>query len=332
VVAGVLVAVLVSTVVGLTWWSVGLTVMGALVIAYLLRLGDHALEVPISAMLVLAVSGHREVGLERVYETLVGAGIGVLVSLILPRTYVGPAGDAIARLAHELSRLLRDTARDLDHRWSRDREMEYLKRARGMETAVSRAREVLARAEEGVRLNPSARRTSHVPDTLRPGLTALEHSTINVRGLIRSLVDRVTEPAARHAPSAELREAVARLLEAIADAIEDFGAVVAADPEGPARDTDALRGALDRARPLREEASQLLIDDAAPGPTIWRVNGALLSHVDRLLADLDPDAETVAPAVRRPGPPASSAHSLRRLSTRMIRRRRRVGRRGRGGR
>ena len=55
VVAGVLVAILVSTVVGLTWWSLGLTVFAALVIAYALQLKEHAVEVPISAMLVLAV-------------------------------------------------------------------------------------------------------------------------------------------------------------------------------------------------------------------------------------------------------------------------------------
>jgi hypothetical protein len=332
VVAGVLVAVLVSTVVGLTWWSLGLTVFAALVIAYSLQLKEHAVEVPISAMLVLAVSGNRDVGLERVYETLVGAAVGVLVSLILPRTYVGPAGDAIARLADELASLVRDVAQNLEVEWSPEREMEYLKRARGMEGAVNRAREALARAEEGVRLNPSALRTAHVPDTLRPGLTALEYSVINTRVLIRSLVDRVSGPAAQHHPSRDVRMAVAHLMDAIADAIEDFGAVVAADPEGPARNTDELRGALERARGLREEAAALLREDAAPDAAIWRVNGALLAHVDRLLAELDPDAETVAPAVQRPGPPDRAPHSLRRLSTRMLHRRTRTARRGRGGR
>jgi uncharacterized membrane protein YccC len=332
VVAGVLVAILVSTVVGLTWWSLGLTVFAALVIAYALQLKEHAVEVPISAMLVLAVSGNRDIGLERVYETLVGAAIGVLVSLILPRTYVGPAGDAIARLAGDLAGLLRDVAKGLEIEWSAERELEYLNRARGMEGAVNRAREALARAEEGVRLNPSALRTSHVPDMLRPGLTALEYSVINVRVLIRSLVDRVSGPAGRHHPSRQVREAVSRLLDAVSDAIEDFGAVVAADPEGPARNTDELRGALERARGLREEASQILIEDAAPDPAIWRVNGAFLAHVDRLLAELDPDAETVSTAVTRPGRPEPPAHSLRRLSTRMLRSRTRTGRRGRGGR
>lgn len=332
VVAGVLVAILVSTVVGITWWSLGLTVFAALVIAYALQLKEHAVEVPISAMLVLAVSGNRDIGLERVYETLVGAAVGVLVSLILPRTYVGPAGAAIYRLANDLAQLVHEMAHDMENEWSAERELEYLKRARGMEGAVNKAREALARAEEGVRLNPSALRTAHVPDTLRAGLTALEYSVINVRVLTRALVDRVSGPAAEHHPSRDVRMAVASLLAAIGDAIEDFGAVVAADPEGPAQNTDELRGALERARGLREQARVLLAEDAAPDPAIWRVNGALLAHVDRLLADLDPDAENVAPAVQRPGPPDPAPHSLRRLSTRMLPRRTRTARRGRGGR
>jgi hypothetical protein len=332
VVAGVLVAILVSTVVGLTWWSLGLTVFAALVIAYALQLKEHAVEVPISAMLVLAVSGNRDVGLERVYETLVGAAVGVLVSLILPRTYVGPAGDAIDRLADELSGLLRDVAKGLEKEWNRDRAMDWLKRARGMEGAVTRAREALGRAEEGVRLNPSALRTAHVPHTLRPGLTALEYSVINVRGITRALVDRVSGVAGNYPPSDGVRLMLAELLGTLADAIDDFGAVVGADPAGPARSTDELRGALERGRDLRERAIGLLLEDAKPDPGIWRVNGALLGHVDRLLAELDPDAETVSTAITRPGPPEPPAHSLRRLSTRMLRSRTRIGRRGRGGR
>jgi uncharacterized membrane protein YccC len=332
VVAGVLVAILVSTVVGLTWWSLGLTVFAALIIAYALQLHEHAAEVPISAMLILAVSGDRGVGVERVYETLIGAAVGILVSLFLPRTYVGPAGDAINRLADELSGLLRDVSSGLEEGWTGDRAMDGLKRARDMEGAVNRARDVLGRAEEGVRLNPSALRTAHVPDTLRPGLTALEYSVINVRGITRALVDRVSGVAGNHPPRDEVRLALAGQLAALADAIDDFGHVVGADPEGPARSTDELRGALERGRVVREELIGLLLEDAKPDPAIWRVNGALLGHVDRLLADLDPDAESVATAVTRPGPPEPPPRSLRRLSTRMLRRRRRPNRRGRGGR
>ena len=57
VLAGVLVAVGIATFVGLTWWSLGAVVAVSLVVGVFLRLGPHLIEVPISAMLVLAVGG-----------------------------------------------------------------------------------------------------------------------------------------------------------------------------------------------------------------------------------------------------------------------------------
>jgi len=83
VVAGVLIAVGVATWVGLTWWSLGVVVAGSLVIGRLLHLGDHLLEVPISAMLVLAVGGAEGAARDRVYETRIGAGVGVAVSVVI---------------------------------------------------------------------------------------------------------------------------------------------------------------------------------------------------------------------------------------------------------
>jgi hypothetical protein len=73
----VLLAVGIATVVGLTWWSLGAVMAVSLVVGMFMRLGLHLVEVPISAMLVLAVggAGAEGVALGRVYETLVGAAI-----------------------------------------------------------------------------------------------------------------------------------------------------------------------------------------------------------------------------------------------------------------
>lgn len=59
VLTGVLVAIGVSTWVGLTWWSVAMVIALSLNLAVFLRLGDQALETPISAMLILAVGGQE---------------------------------------------------------------------------------------------------------------------------------------------------------------------------------------------------------------------------------------------------------------------------------
>jgi hypothetical protein len=59
VVAGVLVAVALSALVGFTWWSLGIVIVLALAVGNALHLGDHILEVPISAMLILSSAGTR---------------------------------------------------------------------------------------------------------------------------------------------------------------------------------------------------------------------------------------------------------------------------------
>ena len=149
VLAGVLVAVGMAEVVGLTWWSLGLAVAGSLVIGRMLRLGANLLEVPISAMIVLAVGGSEKVALGRVYETLIGAAVGVAVNLaIAPPLYVQPAEDALGELAERMSRFLTDLADQLREQWSREAADRWLGRARALGGEVSRADETLGRAEQ----------------------------------------------------------------------------------------------------------------------------------------------------------------------------------------
>lgn len=79
-VAGVLLAVLFAAVTALTWWTLSLLIAASIVVGQLLRLGEHLLEVPISAMLVLAVGQVESAALSRIGETLLGAAVGVTVS------------------------------------------------------------------------------------------------------------------------------------------------------------------------------------------------------------------------------------------------------------
>jgi uncharacterized membrane protein YgaE (UPF0421/DUF939 family) len=82
VLAGVLIAILLSFWIGLTWWSLGAAVAASLVVAKIFRLGEQAIEVPISAMLILGVTTPDVAAETRVLNTLIGAGVGVAFSLI----------------------------------------------------------------------------------------------------------------------------------------------------------------------------------------------------------------------------------------------------------
>jgi len=84
VLAGVLVATLLSIWIGLTWWSLGLAIAASLVLGRIFRLGEQALEAPISAMLILGVTNPNIAAEIRVLNTLIGAGVGVAFNLIYP--------------------------------------------------------------------------------------------------------------------------------------------------------------------------------------------------------------------------------------------------------
>ena len=60
VLTGVVLAVAVSDLLGVSWWSFGLLVLLSLAAGQALRLRSHLLEVPISAMIVLALGGTRQ--------------------------------------------------------------------------------------------------------------------------------------------------------------------------------------------------------------------------------------------------------------------------------
>ena len=81
VVSGVLLAVALSSWVGFTWWSLGLTIAVALAVGNSRHLGDSVLELPISAMLILSVDT-RSAGTWRIVETLVGTGAGLVAGLV----------------------------------------------------------------------------------------------------------------------------------------------------------------------------------------------------------------------------------------------------------
>jgi hypothetical protein len=298
--AGVLMALLVADLLGLHWWSVGLVIFVSLVLGQILRLGPHRVEVPISALLVLTLGGTPGVARTRVLETLIGAGVGVIVNAVLvPPVYVRPAGDAIFELADDMARVLEGAAGDLAEDWSGEDAYERLLEARKLDGQVGETREAISRAEDSLRLNPRRRLLAGDPsDQLREGMTTLEHSVILVRGICRSLVDLDTVTGGK-GPSPKLRVALAELLREVADAIRTFGQLVAASVPGPPANQAPLLRALARARAGRDQLAAAMAAGPREEPGVWPVHGHLLANVDRLLSEIDPEG-TTWPGTGRP--------------------------------
>jgi uncharacterized membrane protein YccC len=198
VVAGVALAIGFAAVVPLEWWSLGVLILISITVGQFLRLRSNLVEVAISAMLVLGVGaiGAEAAAWQRIAETLVGAVVGIIATLVFPpKVASSDAGRAIDGLADAVSELLVRAASELDamteedsHRLS-GASREWLGDARRITHDIPVVGAALLRAEEGRRLNVRAVGTPHVEPGLRQGLEALEHTAVAIRGLMRSVAD-----------------------------------------------------------------------------------------------------------------------------------------------
>ncbi len=305
VLAGVLVAVGLAAVVGLSWWSLGAAVALTLVLGQILRLGPHTLEVPISAMLVLAVGGAAapQAAAGRVYETLVGAAVGIAVNFaIAPPVHVGSAGAAVAGSATKLAELLRALATNLRGGWSRDAAQHWLTAARGLNASVLAADRSLVRAEQSAVLNPRGGEVRAAQPRLRTALTGIQYCTIVVRTLCREIFDRTfyLPPEMEdevYAPDARL--ALADVLDAAAEAMAGVAAV-AAGPEPVEVARARVTERLDELHHRRQLLGRLLLVDPHTDAAAWQQHGALLTAVDRLRVEIEAAVRPAADAWRPP--------------------------------
>jgi uncharacterized membrane protein YccC len=292
VLAGVLLAVGIATFVGLTWWSLGAVVAVSVVVGIFLRLGPHLLEVPISAMLVLAVgaAGAEGAAFGRVYETLIGAAIGVVVNFaIAPPVNVRPAGDAIAQVTGQLAQFLRGFAGELRTGWSRAAAQRWLDQVRALAPDVDRADRSVARAEQSALLNPRGGEVREAQPRLRTAMTGIELCHILLRTLCREVFDRtfyLPQDKEIEAYSPEARAALADVLECAAEAMSGVGDVVTgAGPVDVAR--ARVHDSLAALQESRNQLGRLLLVDPNVDAAAWQQHGALLAAIDRMRVEIE---------------------------------------------
>jgi uncharacterized membrane protein YgaE (UPF0421/DUF939 family) len=298
VVAGVMVALVFVSVVGLSWWSLGLLVGASIVVGQLLRLGPQLVEAPISAMLVLSVgyaAGAEAAALHRVLETVVGTAVGLLVNVVVPPPVQSRyAGAALQKLADEIAGLLEAAAAEIPAGIWPDAASRWLDDARRLNRHVPRVDRALAHAEASRQLNLRALVKRDRALGLRDGLDALDHCSVTVRSLFRSVLDAAKsipdlEDPAEQQRRVGLRQLQADLFGRLAAAIRAFGRVLEAEVDGrdPRAEEQALDATLLQLREARQAAAGLLLQDPREHPSEWDLNTDLAQAVDRLLIELD---------------------------------------------
>jgi hypothetical protein len=293
VLAGVLLAFLAARTLGVEWYSLGLVLVVALVIARWQRLGDSALQVPTTALLALTIAGGvQETALEaRVVETLVGAVIGAATNLlVLPPVHLRSSRDAIASIASGVARLLRSVADGVRDEWGREEAQDWLERARRLDKLVREARSTTEQGRESLRLNPRANPSALPidPAALDRAVDSLEHVAVQCRSITATLLDAVTEDGARLF-TGDFLSTYAEVLIDVAVAFEAL-----ADEETGDREVENLRGAVraggDKWRLLRSRIQDEELAQRDSLPTY----GSLLIDAERILDELERAEDSLA--------------------------------------
>ncbi|MFE7311557.1 aromatic acid exporter family protein [Streptomyces sp. NPDC057555] len=291
VVVGVVIAIGFSSLVGLTWWSLGLIILASLVIGRFVRAGEFVPEVAISAMLVLGVTTTRVAATawDRVLETLIGAVVGLLFNvLFVPPLWVQPASEAIEGLAGRMHDLLLSLGRQVQGHTTVAQAAERLHEARRLDHDIVQVDAELRQAEDSLRLNPRVKEGLLSRVVLRTGLDALEISAVVLRTTCRTLTDLAKARTDEPLFEPEVADALHELFAHMARAVESFAVLITTQVSANAQEAEErLVQELAASRDSREVVAHLLLDGVQKHPRQWQLHGALLAEIDRILDELD---------------------------------------------
>jgi hypothetical protein len=294
VVVGVVIAIGFSSLVGLTWWSLGLIILASLVIGRFARAGEFVPEVAISAMLVLGVTRVGDTAWARVVETLIGAVVGLGANLLLaPPVWVEAAGESIADLARRLRRLMLRIGEEAAGSTPFEVAVARLQEARRLDHDIAEVDAALRQAEDSLKLNPRVSEGLLYRVVLRTGLDTMEICTVVLRVLARSLTDLAREREPRPLFEPHTGAALAQLLSEVGDAVVSFAVLVTTHVSSSAESAEArLSAELTTAAATRDKLAQLLLEEIQRDASQWELHGAVLTEVNRIIAELDTEHRT----------------------------------------
>ncbi|MFD8031492.1 aromatic acid exporter family protein [Streptomyces sp. NPDC059717] len=294
VVAGVVIAIGFSILVGLTWWSLALIILASLAVGHLVRVEEYVPEVAISAMLILGVTQVGSTAWARVLETLIGAVVGLGINLLIaPPVWVSAAGEEIEAMARRVRQLMLRVGEEAAGRVSASLATARLYEARRLDHEIVGVDAALRQAEDSLKLNPRVREGLLHRIVLRTGLDTLEIVTVVLRVIARTLADLAKEREAEPLFEPEIGATLERLLSEIADAVVSFAVLVTTDVSRSAESAETrLAEELITAGATRDKLAQLLLEEVQRDTRQWQFHGAILTEVNRILDEMDTEHRT----------------------------------------
>ena len=294
VVLGVLLALAIGDALDLNGFTVAVLVAVSLGVAQLvLRLPPSAArQVPISGLVVLSAvaSSPGSSGWQRGLDTLIGAAVGVVVSLVLPASRLVDARQTLERLAESIGGVLDAMGSGLQQSWSAEQTADWRRSARTVrERLVDQANEAVGNGRDAARWNFRDRRHVDVLGRYEEVMPRLERTAIGVSVISRGLDDHAHLSGTTH----RAMPAMGALLAALGGAVRALVHDVLGEPDGGdlaetltlvrGRRERCMRGASRRARSAIEHDQESAADDLEGE---WLSYAALLVQVDRIVGDL----------------------------------------------
>ncbi|MEU6513436.1 FUSC family protein [Streptomyces sp. NPDC046978] len=294
VVAGVVIAIGFSILVGLTWWSLALIILASLAVGHLVRVEEYVPEVAISAMLILGVTQVGSTAWARVLETLIGAVVGLGINLLIaPPVWVTAAGEEIEAMARRVRQLMLRVGEEAAGRVPASLATARLYEARRLDHEIVGVDAALRQAEDSLKLNPRVREGLLHRIVLRTGLDTLEIVTVVLRVIARTLADLAKQREAEPLFEPEIGATLERLLSEIADAVVSFAVLVTTDVSRSAESAETrLAEELITAGATRDKLAQLLLEEVQRDTRQWQFHGAILTEVNRILDEMDTEHRT----------------------------------------
>lgn len=173
-------------------WLFIAAIVVAMGVGWLLRMTPVATnQVAISALLMIALGGLQlGYGIERLFETAIGATIGVLINaLIVAPVKTSPVHLAITDLTTNSAMVLRRIADALDEPRDRAWLHETLSQARELAASRTEVHGLLRAARESLRFNPRSRRYRQALAEDDAMFQNLQHIVTQIIGMARALAD-----------------------------------------------------------------------------------------------------------------------------------------------
>ncbi|GAA3782370.1 aromatic acid exporter family protein [Streptomyces chiangmaiensis] len=294
VVAGVVIAIGFSILVGLTWWSLALIILASLAVGHLVRVEEYVPEVAISAMLILGVTQVGSTAWARVLETLIGAVVGLGINLLVaPPVWVTAAGESIEAMARRVRQLMLRVGEEAAGSTPASQATARLYEARRLDHEIVGVDATLRQAEDSLKLNPRVREGLLHRIVLRTGLDTLEIVTVVLRVIARTLADLAKEREGEPLFEPAIGATLERLLSEIGDAVVSFAVLVTTDVSRSAESAEArLAEELITAGATRDKLAQLLREEVQRDTRQWQFHGAILTEVNRILDEMDTEHRT----------------------------------------